>query len=434
MGPELRSDKIKPLANAIGDTFDMPELDGIVLRSTGARLFKEWVPQNDTHRVTAYKLLLRLEDDGRVRLFLANVLASARTNTALRELIAEACPAALKTEVEVKEQIPAVVAGLEAARAKLPDPAVKEALAASRDSLEIVVQNIDILESYKNLHDCLHLLQMKPLASLRSIAKGLAKDPSHAGELRDYLEQLKMSCAKARDWTDRLPDSRTVRGLEIFWIDALEAAADKYDSALEAEPSNFGAIIAALNEVRQVIRTEPFRLNRQIYITAKELPLENLTDALRKISEALGTRYPELITAYGRMRDLRATLLGRVVLHKMWQDADNKVWTLEETFEYGADEAREDFIFAWPDAKESILALAAREPKAKWSQKMQERTVSLDDELAREAPSKELVGAFDAYRRDARFHFFRVDADLRSDCAALARIGAPLRRILGDLQ
>jgi hypothetical protein len=32
-----------------------------------------------------------------------------------------------------------------------------------------------------------------------------------------------------------------------------------------------------------------------------------------------------------------------------------------------------------------------------------------------------------------RFHFFAVDAKLRADCAALVKIGAPLKNILEDL-
>jgi hypothetical protein len=59
--------------------------------------------------------------------------------------------------------------------------------------------------------------------------------------------------------------------------------------------------------------------------------------------------------------------------------------------------------------------------------------VHVDDQLAREEQDNGLANAFDAYRRELRFHFFAVDGQLRSDCAALVRIGAPLHTILEDL-
>jgi hypothetical protein len=171
-------------------------------------------------------------------------------------------------------------------------------------------------------------------------------------------------------------------------------------------------------------------------VTAKELPLQNLTQALRKVSEGVSVDHPELAVAYSSMHNLHATLLGRVVEHKMWQDADNKISDLEEAFGHASEDVREDFNLAWggPNgAKKSVQAMAALDPKAKWSQNMQQYSDRVDDELAHEAPGAELANAFDAYRREARFRFFSVDAQLKSDCAALVRIGAPLRAIIGEI-
>lgn len=431
MGQELRPDQIKPLADAIGDAFSTAELDGIVRQSTGDGLFKEWVGEGDPHRVIAHKLLIALEEHGRARLFLAHVLSRA---PALRDLIKRGCPAALTTPIEIRNQVPLVLAGLKATQATLQDPAVKARLATSRESLEAVARQIDSLESYKKMHDCLHQLQMKPFSYLRSIAKRLAQDPFYPG-LREYLEQLQTSCENLHSLPDGLPDSPPwVKKIEIDWIDKLQKATDIYQSALDA--SDAQAMRDATNEVRAVMRYQPVRLNNMICLTAQTLPLEKLMQALLEVSSVVGPERAELNTAYESMRDLRATLLGRVAEHNMWQEADNKIWLLEETLAGASNEAREDFEFDWPAAKDAILFLADMDPNAKWSQRIHEYSMSLDDELAREeeVASRALENSFDAYRREARVRFFRVDKLLRGDCEALVRIGKPLLEILEDLR
>jgi hypothetical protein len=170
-----------------------------------------------------------------------------------------------------------------------------------------------------------------------------------------------------------------------------------------------------------------------VFATAQALPLQDLTDALGKISAAIGDAHPEITTAYSSMRNLHITLLGRVKEHKLWQEVDNKIWDLEETFDRPPDEAREDFIFGWPGTKSATSALADLDPMASWSESTKKNIARVDNELAREGAGKELWNHFDAYRRDARGRFFRVNAQLKKECAHLVKIGAPLRAIMEDL-
>jgi hypothetical protein len=446
MPQELPPNLVQPLADAIGDAFDMAELDGIVVRTTGARLYKEWVPEGDPHRVTAYKLLQALQEPGGfVVLFLAHVRAARPAITKLQELIAQACPEALTAKIELSQQVSSVLAGLAATRTSLTDPNVKQALQTSRDSLAVVVVDIETLEVYKNLHECLHLLQMKAFGSLRFLAKQPSKSAADIEILREYQEQLNTVYTKAREWADRFPAGTTLREVEIIWIDALETAANKYQPALDAD--NARETFLALNSVRSVLRREPFNLSQRIYATAKGLPLQNLTAALLNVSTAIGAAQTAIPVAYASMRDLHGTLLGRVREHKLCQDADNLIWDLEETFEHASDTAREDFNLTWPEARASILSLAALDPTAQWSKNTRQYSDRLDDVLERfgaldttepaaaelKKAFDDLKKAFDAFRREVRFHFFAVDAKLRADCAALVKIGVPLKNILEDL-
>jgi hypothetical protein len=422
---------IEPLAHEIGHSFELVELDAVVFRSTGGKLFKDFVPEGDTHVITAFRLLNALVERNQVVLFLAHVLTSKPANQTLRGLIEQACPPALTAEIDIGKQIPTVLAGLVTTRNMLRDPTVRQALAQSRDALEAVVRNIDILEVYKNLHESLHKLQITSFASLRKRVKKLADDPSLLEDLREYNEAIALSYGTARDWAEQLPEGPTSRGLEIIWIDELQAASEKYQGCLVT--INAAEIMTALKEVRVVLRQVPFHLNKVVFATAQALPLQDLTDALGKISAAIGDAHPEITTAYSSMRNLHITLLGRVKEHKLWQEVDNKIWDLEETFDRPPDEAREDFIFGWPGTKSATSALADLDPMASWSESTKKNIARVDNELAREGAGKELWNHFDAYRRDARGRFFRVNAQLKKECAHLVKIGAPLRAIMEDL-
>jgi hypothetical protein len=427
----LPAEFLQQVADAIGDAFDLPELNGIVLKSTGEGLFKEWVSEGKTHRVTAFELLVALGQQGLETLFLARVLEARPTDEKIKELITRAQPAVLEVRLETGKQVGDVLAGLRATRDKLQEPAVRQAVAISRDALASGARGFDTLAVYKNLHDCLHALQLKTFRDLKAAARRLAQDPDQASSLREFAEQLRTACTNAREWPDRLPADPTMREVELIWIQTLETAAEKLQSALDASAAP--AIREALTEIRTVLRREPFRLNQLIYATAKSLPLAALTSALRQVSDAVGDGAAELTKAHNAMRDLGATVLGRVVEHKMWQDADNKIWHLEETFELAPDEALEDFGLAWPATKTSILSLAAMEPNALWAKNANNYSKRLDDELAKEELGTGLKTAFDAYRREARFRFFAVDRQLRSDCASLVRMGDPLHAILEGL-
>ena len=434
MQQKLPPDLVEPLAKAIGKAFEFTELDAIIFRSSVGelRLFVDLVGTGDPKVTTAYKLLMELANRGFVTLFLAYLLSARPADADLRELIGKAWPPALTAEVETGKQVQTALKGLAATQGMLTDPAVKAALTESRDALTSLVGDIEVLGIYKDLHECLHQLQMKSSWSLRSNAKRLATDPSQIAILREYNEQIKTSYSKARDSADKLPDA--LKGFETVWVDDLESAQGKYEPALD--DADVRAVLLALNEILHVIRSEPFRLGKQIYVTAKQLPLQNLTEALRKVSDTVGADHPELAGAYSSMHNLHATLLGRVLEHKMWQDADNKISDLEEAVGHASEDMREDFNLSWggpSGTKKTVQAMMALDPKAKWSQNLQQYSDRLDDELAHEAPGATLATAFDAYRREARFRFFTVDAQLKSDCAALVRIGAPLRAIIGEI-
>ncbi|MEW9612727.1 serine protease [Shinella sp. S4-D37] len=90
---------IEPLGIAIGRVFRPPELDLVMLRTTGDGLF-QWVPRGLSDRQTAIDLVQVVSEADLETIVLADILARRPGNAALRALVAQAAPGALAAQVE----------------------------------------------------------------------------------------------------------------------------------------------------------------------------------------------------------------------------------------------------------------------------------------------------------------------------------------------
>jgi hypothetical protein len=326
------------------------------------------------------------------------------------------------------KQVDIVVAGLTETSKQVVDVNVKQALAASETSLIKLADGADTLNVYKNLHECLHQLQKISLRRLATAAANLNGGPTQPGVLNTYREKLATALTKASTFKKGLTDG-TAQGVEEEWIEKLGTASRDYTAALGAA-DKVGAL-AALDLVREILRFEPFRINRNINVTARSLPLVDLTAALTAVSAVVPGKF-EISDAISVIGALQETLRQRVDEHKMWQNAENKIWNAEEAF--GRSSPRADFASAWPAAKASVEPLLKLQSNADWSESAAEFATAVADKLADETASNEaLEKAFDVYLKEVRDRFMEVDDNLRSDCTALASIGEPLRTILRGL-
>lgn len=325
------------------------------------------------------------------------------------------------------KQVDIVVAGLNETK-QVMDAKVKQALATSETSLTKLADGADTLNIYKNLHECLHQLQKISLRRLALAAANLNGSPAQPGVLNTYRDRLSTALTKATTFKKELTDG-TARGVEEEWIEKLGTANRDYAAALGA--ADKAGALAALELVREILRFEPFRINRNINVTARSLPLDDLTSALTAVSAVAPGKF-EISDAVRVISTLQETLRQRVDEHKMWQNAENKIWNAEEAF--GRSSPRADFASAWPAAKASVEPLLKLESNADWSESATEFATAVADKLADETASNDaLEKAFDVYLKEVRDRFLEVDDNLRTDCTALASIGEPLRTILKGL-
>lgn len=426
----LKPELIEELSIQIAASFTKEDLDGIMVTTTGKGLFEAWTGENDPVRKTAFDLMQEVRRQGVEQRVLAEMLARRPQNDALRTVIGDACPEALQAMPTTRQQVAVLITGLDALRARLGDPAVRERLARSVAGLGQIAATIDKLYIYKSLHECLHQLQAKQFRTLREAAKTLPTDIEQATELLAYRNQLRSACLIARDVVDRLPPMPAeLRATETAWIDVLEAAGEQFHTAIENR--DFRTAHSALRKIRSIMGTDPPRLNGLIVRTSAGLPLDDLKQALTDIG---GDAVPEITAALASLQTIIPTIHARVTEHRDWQDIELRIADLDRVFEdrKGAD-LIEEFALQWMDLKPQVQNLAARDPEAKWSIKILACMTDVDDRLAAEQADDAFRFAFDVWRGEAQFRFLMVDSKLRADCSELVRIGNPLHRILEEL-
>lgn len=418
---------IEPLGIAIGRLFPPENLDLVMLKTTGDGLF-QWVPRVLSDRDTALELLKVVSERDMELIVLAELLARTPAGNALIPLIEEACPDVRQALPTTREQVARLITGIDAIRARLDEPAVRRALESSKAKLQEIVQTIDSLKTYKNLHECLHQLQVKQFQALRAAARKMPENREQARMLRDYRDQLRGACVTARGIAQELTDPPR-RQTEISWIDDLEQAGERFHAAIGQRDAR--AAQTALKDIRFVMRATPPRLNDLIAAIAKVLPLDELEKALGSIGEADGG--DNIANALQALRLIVPTIRARVNEHKSWQAVDIRIADLDRLIEQQPRDLLEEFANDWLEVKSRVHALAVLDSGSAWARELEGYAGEVTDWLGEEKIEEAFEDAFANFRGDAQHRFLTVDSKLKSDCGELVKIGTPLRDMLAEI-
>ena len=97
-------------------------------------------------------------------------------------------------------------------------------IAALRDKLEQLIENIDLLCNYKALHDCLQTIHLRHYPIIAGKVKQFRTDPLASAELETTTLELKHICSDAYKAAESLPNEAAVRAGELQWVQALDSA------------------------------------------------------------------------------------------------------------------------------------------------------------------------------------------------------------------
>lgn len=407
------------------------ELEMIVLESLHTGLHTDYVPDGLTLRQTASELIRALDEHGTTATLLQAVLAARPTRADLREVVARYHPEAIPTDTDTK--VNEVGRALEATARGLSDPAVRVLVEESRGSVELLRREVDVLARYKDLHDCLHQIQLKHLRQVADAARRFRTDPLAGGMLGEYLDELQIVASDAREAAAGLPATPgTLRAVELRWVSTLDAVAVGLRTALDTLDDH--AASEAVRSLRTMLRVQPFRLNELLAVTAQELPLNQLLETLRRVALAVGTQSGlsgELDAGTTALAELIPDLLGHVREHWLWQEAEKELWLAEEEIHKGTPEGTAEFQALWDDVTRRVQGLAAADPSAGWARDVTRFEADLRAALAAAPPEPVRIRlAFDRYRRTVLVRFYLVDKALKEKCGKVTAIGEPLDNLL----
>jgi hypothetical protein len=423
----IPNNRIPEFAEAIAAAFNTNEIESICLRATDEDIYAELAKENETRAQIAKDLLMGLQQRGTEKKLLTIIYAERPSNLQIRTLI-EAVYPTVTNDIAILRPAQVVNSGLDQLIKLLGVTDGKSVIEKSRSPIEKVARNVSYMSVYKNLHDCLHQFQVKPYFELREAVDKFATDNTQRLILLRYRSEVQNMLLQARNDIADLPPDETEAMREENWINDLEKWSGDYNAALDAKDA--GAASGALMEINQILATVPVRLNEEIMMKAKSLPIQELSGIIEAISAAIGAKEVKIVEAQESMRQLGPSITSRVEQHKMWQDTDRITSILDTLSDHQGNDLLAAFRLYWPKVKDKIKALMEKEAGASWTTECARYTVDLDDQVAKEQFSPDLQIAYDTLRESTRAQFFAVDSNLKKDCSALSRMSAPLLRLL----
>lgn len=454
----LSGEDFERLLRAILDVFSPSELKAEL--RTGMNLRLEWIVRDAGLEEQVAELLAYAERHRQTGCLLGKLAGARPGNAAFQELATRYPPEPTVPVRSAAELIRGAVAAFEVVPQLLADPEVRGRFGPFIDAYQKANAAIDRMHCYKQLHHCLHVLQLQE-REIASACKALANNDEEASNLELYSDELERAAAEAK----RLAEGLATAALERTWIHNLEQAIVKLRQA--ADHGDPGPGLQAQRLLRRILVRDPSRIHGLIVEQCSTIPLQDLVLSLRLLSDAsrhtaLHDRLRDGLTSF---EDTQARLNHLVDEHAVWNNLDNSLrlaleswqaWTaLDRSPRHtgapalaavgesasgagrfdeegpGADHA-DQLLADWADVSEKYVAVLRVAPK----ERRLERLNSFAQDLEKASQCQD-IGVFSV--KFGRFcglaltRFVEVDESLMNLASNLTRIGDPLRAIVGIL-
>ncbi|HEX8514525.1 MAG TPA: hypothetical protein VF688_15640 [Allosphingosinicella sp.] len=314
-----------------------------------------------------------------------------------------------------------------------------KALAAAREDLATLLDQLVLLGVRKQFHDTLHRVQMERLQSIQAqVNRDTFNDPRQRNALVREVNALSMPVAEIRSDFEVLPEDEPgipgPRAEESTWIEGLDGIRSRMVDALKPG-GTFEDLSDGLRDLRQTIKASMSRLNLALSDSSRILRITELADRLREV--ALQAEMPadpnavRLRRTATRLMDLRQEIEALVRVHDQWQRIDDALWQVEDSLVFNSERPSVLLSVAilWPTVVKGVIGIAGAPPEP-WL----EETITLRIAFEESCPmpikppvEKEARDAFSGFTRATRQQFFELDTRLRLQCTKLVGIARPLR-------
>lgn len=420
---------LEALVAVIKDAFNRDSLGQLVRYKLGADMYKEWVPDGMPFKTDVFNLLTTLEREGLLPVFLDH-LSNARED--LTPKLAD-----IRTSLDVKttsisDQAAAIKSSVAGVAGKLQLAPVHAVMKRSQGVLTELTASIELLRTYKSLHDVLHTAKMQ-FRSLETSARQMAGDPLAAGDFSQAVMSMELLVTSMDSIIHELPAApSSIRQDEKDWLVRFTAAIGIARQAADA--ADHVSARQGVQGVRTVLRTEPSRIDSRLSRTADEIDLSKLKDVFTAAAALPDLAEDASMLDQGRAatEQLLRQLKAQINQHANWQAIDRSLAGADDIMRTLTPDEPWDFDALWKGLKEGVNVLIAVETQSEWAKKITAVTTRVDATRSAGDWAK-LPVDFTRFRQETTVQFFVVDTKLKALSTEVNAIGAPLRNLLNEL-
>ena len=410
---------------AIGEILSDAEIELLVKQATGKDIYNEWAAPADPRKIKIKKTIEELKTVGNERWVLTYVLVYVAAEDRLRQeqekigkKIVKAFPKTLMGLPEADLHVAKVLQSLAVVLNTPFPPEIKIQLFPKKKDFADIVRRIVTLFAYKHLHESLLLLLFALAYSKSLLMSPAAELVPNFGSIARQVDTV----------VSDAPAAFALLGPAASDYSELPGQLTDLSKKLQASAADPQAAAGGVDALQRLVRLYLSRLNKQIFVSARELSFEPLLDDLPEEIED-SAEYKNLVQT---IRDLTATVLARALKHKMWQDAENQMALVGSYFDCPGDAA--GVARDWFTLRTRIDWLADLDPDQQWSDESRHLTGEIDNEIFKEGKlDKGVKTRFEAYHRWFAGPFRKIDDDLQRDCGSLRKMDDPLNKILNEL-
>jgi hypothetical protein len=423
------------LIDTIVQEFTKQEVDNIVLLTLGQEHYDKCADYNSGNLCDIRKLVEHLIGRRILFQFLNAIKTAKPTIEALAKAL-EPFGSMLHSPTE-SQVVSDVRSGLQVLNELRDDPSAPviatERIGYSEKHLTSLGSDLEKLRAYKILHDTLQKMQMTIYPQLRQLMirlrvedRGLIVD-----QIRTHIDSLTILVQEAARGANALKDIPARCTPEKKWINNLTVIIGDLESALQNDEIIVGEHARrAVLQLRNLIRTNPVRVNQVLREAAETLPLKDLMSLFTQISliSELSIRQKYVLdVARASLEFLYVSLQSRVALHSQWQDLETELWGADDEFEQEAPTVSDEISALWYNIRQKIEPLWNLDPGQEWVLTTKQYATAF--ESFQNTSGDEFRKAkynYDRFKFHARRQFFSVDGALGDFCGGIVKIGEPI--------
>ncbi len=309
-------------------------------------------------------------------------------------------------------------------------PEVKTAVIKFRTEFQAISDQVEMLATYKDLHDLLHHLEFKCYQGILREARHFPDDYTCLSILESYGQNLQDIIADV----EGIIAQQNPASVGIIWHQDLNQAFHFLKTALEEEDKS--QLKKASWFINQIIASQPSQINAALVSTAKILRLPALVEGMKGIWKIIENselelakldQFQESVISLDKLDDDLKIL---VKSHDNWQRIDSQLRRIETVIK--STEDLFELEMSWEGLKAEV-AEQCQDSQGSWAISLQKEAARLDEAIAAQNTSK-VRQYFSSYRNRASQGFYKIDLELRNFCGNLREVGNPLAYLLRMLE